>query len=328
MTRSNRAARRSDARVRRRRGRVICSARRGSCRRNTSTTRSARRCSTPSAGCRGIASRAPSRRCSPATRSDIVAPLQRPLTLVELGCGSGDKLARARRRRAGERSRRFSWSTSRAAALDMARRRLAGARRSVRHRGAPGDLRRGSGRARSRARAAPVDAGAVPRLEHRQLRPGRRATSFCAASAASLRAGDALLLGSDLVKPEGELLLAYDDPLQVTAAFNRNLLRRINDELGGTSISTGSRIARCGTRRASRVEMHLVSRRRQHVRIAARRSRDHVRRRAKRSGPRARTSTEPEQVARGWLRRRLRCPPNSGSTKRPRFALTRFSISA
>ena len=36
------------------------------------------------------------------------------------------------------------------------------------------------------------------------------------------------------MKPERDLLLAYDDPLQVTAAFNRNLLRRINDELGGT----------------------------------------------------------------------------------------------
>ena len=55
-----------------------------------------------------------------------------------------------------------------------------------------------------------------------------------AASARALRPGDALLLGTDLVKPERELLLAYDDPLQVTAAFNRNLLRRINDELGGT----------------------------------------------------------------------------------------------
>ena len=50
---------------------------------------------------------------------------------------------------------------------------------------------------------------------------------------AALRAGDALLLGTDLVKPERELLLAYDDPLGVTAAFNRNLLVRINRELGG-----------------------------------------------------------------------------------------------
>ena len=46
-----------------------------------------------------------------------------------------------------------------------------------------------------------------------------------------LRAGDALLLGTDLVKPIHQLLDAYDDPLGVTAAFNLNLLARINREL-------------------------------------------------------------------------------------------------
>ena len=46
-----------------------------------------------------------------------------------------------------------------------------------------------------------------------------------------LRTGDRFLLGTDLVKPEPELLAAYDDPLGVTAAFNLNLLARINREL-------------------------------------------------------------------------------------------------
>ena len=45
------------------------------------------------------------------------------------------------------------------------------------------------------------------------------------------RLGDQLLLGVDLIKPEEDLLLAYDDPLGVTAAFNKNLLSRINREL-------------------------------------------------------------------------------------------------
>ena len=45
--------------------------------------------------------------------------------------------------------------------------------------------------------------------------------------------GDALLLGTDLEKPLPQLLAAYDDPLGVTAAFNLNLLARINRELGG-----------------------------------------------------------------------------------------------
>ena len=44
----------------------------------------------------------------------------------------------------------------------------------------------------------------------------------------ALKAGDYLLLGVDLVKPERELLLAYDDPLGLTAVFNKNLLQRVN----------------------------------------------------------------------------------------------------
>src|ERR1700730_637339 len=47
----------------------------------------------------------------------------------------------------------------------------------------------------------------------------------------TLVAGDALLLGTDLEKPIQQLLDAYDDPLGVTAAFNLNLLARINREL-------------------------------------------------------------------------------------------------
>src|SRR5262245_50459274 len=48
-----------------------------------------------------------------------------------------------------------------------------------------------------------------------------------------LSPGDALLLGTDVVKSVGDMLLAYDDPTGVTAAFNLNLLARINRELGG-----------------------------------------------------------------------------------------------
>src|SRR5258708_4035909 len=48
----------------------------------------------------------------------------------------------------------------------------------------------------------------------------------------TLRHGDALLLGTDLEKAAEPQLLAYDDPAGVTAAFNLNLLARINRELG------------------------------------------------------------------------------------------------
>ena len=49
---------------------------------------------------------------------------------------------------------------------------------------------------------------------------------------ARLSPGDTLLLGTDLVKPASVLLPAYDDAAGVTAAFNLNLLVRINRELG------------------------------------------------------------------------------------------------
>jgi dimethylhistidine N-methyltransferase len=57
------------------------------------------------------------------------------------------------------------------------------------------------------------------------------AVDFLSAVRQCLSTGDALLLGTDLVKPPEQLIDAYDDPLGVTAAFNLNLLGRINREL-------------------------------------------------------------------------------------------------
>jgi dimethylhistidine N-methyltransferase len=86
---------------------------------------------------------------------------------------------------------------------------------------------------------------------------------------ATVAPGDRLLLGADLAKPEHELVLAYDDPLGVTAAFNRNLLVRINDELGGDfDLATFEHLA-VWNATAQRVEMHLVSTREQTVRVPA-----------------------------------------------------------
>ena len=58
------------------------------------------------------------------------------------------------------------------------------------------------------------------------------ARSFCARCATFCEPGDALLLGTDLEKSVEDQMLAYDDPAGVTAAFNMNLLARINRELG------------------------------------------------------------------------------------------------
>jgi dimethylhistidine N-methyltransferase len=84
---------------------------------------------------------------------------------------------------------------------------------------------------------------------------------------AALRSGDELLIGVDLVKPERDLLLAYDDPLGITAAFNRNLLVRLNRELDADIDLSGFRHAAVWNREASRVEMHLVSTRTQRIHI-------------------------------------------------------------
>jgi dimethylhistidine N-methyltransferase len=77
----------------------------------------------------------------------------------------------------------------------------------------------------------------------------------------ALRPGDALLLGADLVKPEPELLLAYDDPLGVTAAFNKNVLRRINTELLADFDLDSFDHRALWNPVEKRVEMHLVARR-------------------------------------------------------------------
>ena len=93
------------------------------------------------------------------------------------------------------------------------------------------------------------------------------AQGFLAEIRAALRPGDALLLGADLVKPEKDLLLAYDDPLGVTAAFNKNLLVRINRELLA-DFDLESFVHRAvWNSEQRRVEMHLVSQKDQVVSI-------------------------------------------------------------
>jgi len=79
--------------------------------------------------------------------------------------------------------------------------------------------------------------------------------------------GDALLLGTDLEKPLPQLLAAYDDPLGVTAAFNLNLLARINRELGADFDLMAFRHEARYNNPHQRVEMHLRSMRDQIVTI-------------------------------------------------------------
>lgn len=196
---------------------------------------------------------------------EIFEPLPRPLNITELGCGNGEKLA-VLLENSHERFRRVHLVDISPAALRSARARLAvlpaipvttfqgtyeqGLSRLATHRGHGAWLVLFLG-----SNIGNFDPPAARDLL-RQIR-------------ASLAKDDALLLGTDLIKSQRALQLAYDDPLQVTAAFNRNLLRRINDELGGTFDLDSFAHRALWNPHESRVEMHLVSTRAQLVRIAA-----------------------------------------------------------
>jgi len=79
-----------------------------------------------------------------------------------------------------------------------------------------------------------------------------------------------LIVGVDLKKPASILLPTYNDARGVTAAFNLNLLTRINRELSADIEVDAFRHTAVWNERLSRIEMHLVSMRDQSVTIARR----------------------------------------------------------
>ena len=87
--------------------------------------------------------------------------------------------------------------------------------------------------------------------------------------AAARHPGDGLLLGYDLKKNPSILELAYDDPTGVTAAFNKNLLARINRELGGDFDLGAFRFRASWNEKSGAVESFLVSECEQRVTIPA-----------------------------------------------------------
>jgi L-histidine N-alpha-methyltransferase len=84
---------------------------------------------------------------------------------------------------------------------------------------------------------------------------------------AVLQPGDTLLLGTDIEKGIPTQLLAYDDPVGVTAAFNLNLLARLNRELGADFKLRDFRHLALWNSSERRIEMHLQSLRRQRINI-------------------------------------------------------------
>jgi len=201
------------------------------------------------------------------SRAEILSCVDPLSTVVELGPGGGTKLLALLSARPTRRDLTVHLIDVSAAALTLAGRALAelGVGGVVAH--------------QATYESGLVDAAALRATRGRTLTlflgsnignfdpPG--AGAFLRTIRAALAPGDALLIGADLVKPERDLLLAYDDPLGITAAFNRNLLVRINRELGADFALDRFEHRALWNASHSRVEMHLVSTVRQRVRVPA-----------------------------------------------------------
>jgi dimethylhistidine N-methyltransferase len=202
------------------------------------------------------------RRAAPA----VVRAFAGPVRVVELGSGSGEKLAVVvEALRAGRKKPDVHVVDLSAAAVSASLARLAKI---------PG-VRATGHRAAYERGLADATAARRERGTCLVLFVGSNIGNFDPPDAARLlgdvrrrlRPGDALLLGTDLVKPARELLAAYDDPLGVTAAFNRNVLVRLNRELGADFDVPAWCHHALWNARSRRVEMHLVSLVRQRVTI-------------------------------------------------------------
>jgi L-histidine N-alpha-methyltransferase len=198
--------------------------------------------------------------------AQVVETLSDPLTLVELGCGNGEKIAmlaealRSRRRTVSVHLIDISPT-----ALELSERTL----NRFEHVSVVGH--RATYEEGLRRAAAERTGGGTMFVLFLGSNIGNfdtpAARDFLSEIRRALRPGDALLLGADLVKPESELLLAYDDPLGVTAAFNKNLLARMNTQLLANFNLAAFDHRAVWSPEHRRIEMRLVSRRAQEVTI-------------------------------------------------------------
>jgi dimethylhistidine N-methyltransferase len=198
--------------------------------------------------------------------ADILEDAKPLARIVELGAGSGAKLALLLTQRdSGARPLSLRLIDVSSAALDAAMRSL---------RQLPGVEVAGHHAAYELGLAA-VAAEDAPDGRTLALFLGSNIGNFDPPAAdallrrirSALVPGDRMLLGTDLVKPEPDLILAYADPLGVTAAFNLNVFARMNRELGATFDLTSLTHVAVWNAAASRVEMHVEASRTHEVHI-------------------------------------------------------------
>jgi L-histidine Nalpha-methyltransferase len=206
-------------------------------------------------------------------RADEIVARVEPARLIELGSGSAVK-TRFVIEAALRRQKHLAYS-----AIDISHSALAATEQSLQAQ-YPGLIVRGyQGEYYDGLRALASDDGRVATSQGRTLAlflgsnignfDPPEALRFLRAIRAVLAADDALLLGTDLKKDAAVLEAAYDDAIGLTAAFNLNILARINRELGGHfDVRSFEHNARYDAA-AGRVEMHLRSRVSQKVAIDA-----------------------------------------------------------
>lgn len=187
--------------------------------------------------------------------NDLLATLAGPVELVELGPGHGNKarvVLEALTRHQGR---------TRFVAVDVSRAALHGCQRHLEDLSLV-DVVQVEGTFVEGLRRAPA---ALPGHRRAVLFLGsnlsnfdrRESSAFFRDVRASLRPGDTLVLSTDLEKPADRLLPAYDDAHGVTAAFNKNVLARLNREYGA-QFDLGDFVHRARWNpEARRIEMHL-----------------------------------------------------------------------
>ncbi len=181
---------------------------------------------------------------------EMVAELVPVTTLVDLGAGNCEKAA----------SLFTALQVQRYVAVDISASYLRDSLESLQRKHPAMDML-GIGLDFSRTLTLPAEVGEGPRT---MFYPGSSIGNFTPAEALAFlqqvhraSAGGALLIGVDLVKPTDILERAYDDPLGVTAAFNRNLLRHLNALVGTDFAIDDWRHVAFFNARESRIEMHL-----------------------------------------------------------------------